>query len=371
MRDFYEILEVERNASKEEIKTSYKKLAKKYHPDLNNGDKEAETKFKEINVAYEILSDDKKRSNYDLYGEDGINQNYQDAGFGGFSDIFGDIFDMFGGGFRGSDTSQRKDMPIKGDDLRYDIRLDFREAVFGVEKEIRVRREENCSECNGSGAEAGSEKHTCDKCHGSGQVREQTSSGFGRFIRVVTCDKCHGSGEIIDNPCKKCHGKGREIVSKKLNVKIPAGVDNDTVISMSGEGSAGENGGPNGDLYIYIKVQSDSVFQRDGYNLHLNMPITYMDAVLGGTIKVPTLTKLTEFEIPKGTQAGTTFKLKDEGVKKLRSNGKGDLYFTVNIIVPNKINEEQERLLEELRSKSDTAEKQEKGFFSKVKEFFE
>ncbi|WP_138159291.1 molecular chaperone DnaJ [Peptoniphilus catoniae] len=372
MRDFYEILEVERSASLKDIKKSYKRLAKKYHPDLNQGDKESEMKFKEINVAYEVLSDEGKRRNYDLYGEEGVGGNYQDSGFGGFSDIFGDIFDMFGGAsYRDSSRSRAKDMPRQGSDIRYDISLDFREAVFGTEKEINVRRRETCSECHGDGKEPGTEKHTCDKCGGSGQVQIETSSGFGRFIRVATCDKCGGSGVIIEHPCKKCNGQGKETVTKKIKTKIPAGVDNGTVISMSGEGNAGENGGPNGDLYIYIRVADDSVFKRNGYDLHINMPITYMDAVLGGTIKVPTLTKLKDFEIPKGTQGGTTFRLKDEGIKKVRGSGKGDLYFTVDIIVPKKINEEQEKLLEELRNKSDSAENEEKGFFSRVKDFFE
>ncbi|CDZ75126.1 Chaperone protein DnaJ [Peptoniphilus sp. ING2-D1G] len=371
MRDFYEILEVGRNATLTEIKKSYKKLAKKYHPDLNNGDEEAEKKFKEINIAYEVLSDDDKRTTYDLYGEDGVKQNYQDSGFGGFSDIFGDFFDMFGGGFKEERTSYRKNSPKKGADIRYDINLEFREAVFGVEKEISIRRRDTCDRCDGEGTEPGTHKQTCDKCGGSGQVQMQTSSAFGRFIRVVTCDKCGGTGEVIEEPCTKCGGAGKETTTKKIKIKIPEGVDNGTIISMNGEGHAGENGGPRGDLFIYITVREDAVFKRKGYDLYFNMPITYMDAVLGGKIKVPTLTKLTEFEVPKGTQGGTTFKLKNEGVAKVRGTGKGDLYFTVDIIIPKKITDEQKVILEELRNKSNTAEKEEKGFFSKVKEFFE
>lgn len=373
MRDFYEILEVSRSATQEEIKRSYKKLAKKYHPDLNQGDEEAETKFKEINLAYEVLSDEQKRSTYDAYGEDGLNGDFGAGGFGGFGDIFGDIFDIFGngGGFRDSYSSRNHNIPTKGQDIRYDVTLDFRDAVFGTEKEINVRRQENCSRCHGTGQEEGSSKHTCEKCHGTGQVKVQTNSAFGRFVRVVTCDACNGTGEIIDEPCHKCKGTGKELNTKKINVKIPAGVDNNTVISMKGEGHAGENGGPNGDLFVYISVRADSVFNRVGQDLYINIPITYMDAVLGGTIKVPTLKSLVDYDIPKGTQQGTTFKLKGEGVSYLRREGKGDLYFTVDIIVPKKITDEQRELLEELRNKSKNTEEENKGFFAKVKEFFE
>lgn len=371
MKDFYEILGVKRDASFEEIKKSYKKLAKKYHPDLNPDNKDAEKSFKEINVAYEILSDEQKRKTYDLYGEDGVNGNYQDSGFGGFGDIFGDIFDMFGGGFRDAGSTRNSKSPTKGQDIRYDINLDFREAVFGVEKDINIRRQEDCSVCHGTGAEPGTDKHTCDKCHGSGQVKVQSNSAFGRFIRVVTCDKCNGTGEILDDPCHKCHGSGKEVNNKKINVKIPAGVDDNTIISMKGEGHSGENGGPSGDLYIYLSVKEDSVFKRTGNDLHLEIPISYVDAVLGGDIKVPTLTNLVDFEIPKGTQGGTTFKLKNEGVSFVKKEGKGDLYFTVDIIVPKKVNEEQRELLESLRDKSENGKEEKKGFFDKFKEFFE
>lgn len=376
MRDFYEILEISRDASASEIKKSYKKLAKKYHPDLNQGDKEAEAKFKEISVAYEILSDEQKRSNYDRFGEDGINGNFQDSGFGGFGDIFGDIFDIFGGGgFQRESGADRRDIPVKGEDIRYDVNLSFREAVFGVEKTISIRRLEECKNCNGTGAEEGSKVETCDRCHGTGQMKVQSSSPFGRVVRVVECDKCHGTGETIENPCKKCHGVGKETVNKKINVKIPAGVDNNTVITMSGEGHVGENGGPKGDLYIYLNVKEDSVFKRRGNDLYLEMPISYVDAVLGGTIKVPTLTSLIDYEIPKGTQGGTTFKIKNEGVPFVRREGKGNLYIIIDIIVPKKTSEEQRKILEELRENSskghEEIKKERKGFFEKFKELFE
>lgn len=372
MRDFYEILEVDRKASQDEIKKSYKKLAKKYHPDLNPGDEEAEARFKEVNVAYEILSDETKRQNYDVYGEDGINGGFESGGFGGFSDIFGDIFDIFGGGSGGFRSSQGKyNGPIKGDDIRYDITLDFREAVFGVEKEITLRVKENCHVCGGTGAEKGSEKKTCDKCNGTGQVRVETNSAFGRFVKVVPCDKCGGTGEIIEKPCKHCHGTGKEVINKKVKVKIPAGVDNNTIVSMKGQGHAGENGGPNGDLFVYISVREDSVFKRNGFDLHLHMPITYMDAVLGADIKVPTLTELTDYKIPAGTSGGTTFKLKGKGVPYVKREGKGDLYFTVDIIVPKKVTSEQKELLEKLRDKSNNSVQENKSLLDKFKEFFE
>lgn len=376
MRDFYEILEVQRNATSAEIKKSYKKLAKKYHPDLNPDDKEAENKFKEINIAYEVLSDENKRENYDRYGEDGIKGDFS-GGFGGFGDIFGDIFDIFsGGGFSSSESYEnRKDVPVQGADIRVEVNLDFREAVFGVEKKISIRRQEECKTCHGKGTENESSIHTCEKCHGTGQMKVQSSSPFGRVVRVVACDECSGTGEIIENPCKKCHGTGKETANRKINVKIPAGVDNNTVITMQAEGHSGENGGPNGDLYIYLNVKEDSVFKRYGNDLYLEMPISYVDAVLGGTIKVPTLTELIDFEIPKGTQGGTKFKIKSEGVPYVKREGKGDLYIIVDIIVPKKVSDEQKELLEDLRNKgsngNDEIKKERKGFFEKFKEFFE
>lgn len=363
-------MEVERNASQEQIKRSYKKLAKKYHPDLNQGDEEAETHFKEVNFAYEVLSDETKRKNYDMYGEDGINGDYGN-GFGGFSDIFGDLFDMFGGASSGFRTSSTYNGPIKGDDIKYDLTLDFREAVFGVEKEISIRVREDCHVCGGTGAQAGSEKKVCDKCHGSGQVRVESNSPFGRFVRVVTCDKCHGTGEIIEKPCTHCHGSGKETVNKKVKVKIPAGVDNNNIVSMKGQGHVGENGGSKGDLFVYISVKEDSVFKRNGFDLYLNIPITYMDAVLGADIKIPTLTELKDYKIPSGTQGGTTFKLKGMGVPYVKREGTGDLYFTVSIIVPKKVTNEQKELLEKLRDKSKDSLQENKSLFDKLKEFFE
>lgn len=376
MKDFYEILGVERSSTQMEIKKAYKKLAKKYHPDLNPGDKEAENKFKEVNLAYEVLSDENKRANYDRYGEAGVDGNFQSSGFGGFGDIFSDIFDIFSGSGFQRESYSRKDMPMKGEDISVELNLEFRESMFGVEKTVSVRRKEKCRKCDGTGSEKGFEKHTCEKCHGTGHLNVQTSTPLGRMVRTVICDECNGTGEVIEHPCKKCHGTGKETVNKKISVKIPAGVNNHHVITLNGEGNCGENGGPAGDLYIYLNIKEDSVFKRAGNDLYLEMPISYVDAVLGGTIKVPTLTSLMDFEIPKGTQGGTQFKIKNEGVPIVNSkNAKGDLYFVVDIIVPKKVTDEQKELLESLREKGSNAhdeiKKERKSFFEKFKEFFE
>ena len=354
MRNFYEILEVEKNVTKEELKKSYKKLAKKYHPDLNPGDEVAEARFKEISYAYEVLSDDEKRQVYDVYGEEGLKGNMGasgGSGFGGFSDIFDDIFDIFGGSRSNRyEYANRKDMPKKGPDTRVDVTLDFFEAIFGVEKEISVKVKEECGHCHGSKMEPGSEKHECDKCHGSGQVTSEQNTPFGRFVRTSSCDKCHGTGEIIDQPCKKCGGRGAVLKSKKLKVNIPKGVDTGNIISLKGQGSVGENGGENGDIFVYIRVRSDAVFKREGNDIYLNIPISYSDAVLGAKIKVPTLKKLVDYDIPKGTTGGTVFRLKGEGVPYVnRENQRGDLFFKVDIIIPKKVSDEQRKLLDKLK----------------------
>ena len=374
MRNFYEILGVDKNAQIDEIKKSYKKLAKKYHPDLNPGDEEAETKFKEISYAYEVLSDDKKRQIYDVYGEEGLNGNVGGSqGFGGFSDIFDDIFDIFGGS-RGSRYEYRnaKDMPKKGPDSRVEISLDFFEAIFGTEKEISVKINEECSHCHGEKMDPGTSKHTCDKCNGTGEIHIEQNTPFGRFVRTSTCDKCNGTGEIIDEPCKVCHGRGKVQKVKKLKVRIPAGVDSGNIIPLVEQGSIGENGGPKGDIYVYIRVKSDPVFKREGNDIYLNIPISYPDAVLGAKIKVPTLKKLVDYDIPKGTQGGTVFKLKGEGVPFVnRENKKGDLYFQVKIIIPKEVTDDQRELLEQLRDKEPEVTENKKSFLDKLKDLFD
>lgn len=368
-RDYYEILEIDKDASQDEIKRSYRKMAKKYHPDLNPDNHEAEVNFKEANEAYEILSDPDKRSRYDRFGHAGIDPQAggYSQGFGGFEDIFGDIFDIFGGG---SSRSRRRG-PSQGADLRYDLNLEFKEAVFGVEKEIQVRRTEDCHLCSGSGAKPGTSKETCSKCNGSGEMRHAQQTPFGSFVRTSTCDKCHGSGEIIEEKCSNCGGAGKEIRTKKIKVKVPAGVDSGSVISIRGEGEPGDMGGPRGDLYIYLDIRPDPVFQRSGNNIHLDIPITFTEAALGAEIKVPTLEETESYNIPAGTQTGTRFRIKNLGVPKLRGSGRGDLYFTVNVQIPRKLTEKQKELLLEFANETgEKYKKNKKGFFEKVKDAF-
>lgn len=369
MRDYYEILDIDRNATTDEVKRAYRKLAKKYHPDLNPDDSEAEAKFKEATTAYEVLCDEDKRARYDRYGEAGVNGD-GGAGFSGFEDIFDDIFDIFGGGFGGGST-RRKQGPVRGSDLKYELNLEFEEAVFGVEKEIKIRRTENCSTCDGSGAKSDTGKETCSKCNGSGQIRYTQQSAFGQFVRVGTCDVCNGTGEIIKEKCPDCQGSGREVKNRNINIKVPAGVDNNSIISIRGEGEHGLKGGSPGDLYVYISVKEDEIFKRRGNNIYINIPISFTDATLGSEIVVPTLEGNEDFTIPEGTQTGTQFKLKNMGVPNVRGSGRGDLYFTVDIMVPTKLTDRQRELLVGLHEELGKEIKEEKkSFFEKVKDVF-
>lgn len=371
LRDYYEILGVDRDASPDDIKKAYRRLAKKYHPDLNPNDSEAEQKFKEASAAYEILSDSEKRARYDRFGHAGVDPQAGGSGFGGFSDIFEDIFDIFGGGFTsGFSQSSKRRGPRRGSDLRYNLNIDFKDAVFGIDKEIQIRRSENCSTCDGSGAKPGTGKETCSNCNGSGEVRYAQRTPLGQFIRVGTCDVCGGSGEIIKEKCNSCNGSGREVKEKKIKVKVPAGVDNGSVISIRGEGEAGTDGGPSGDLYIYISVNEDPVFIREGNHIFLNIPITFTQAALGATIEVPTLEGIETYKIPEGTQTGTQFKMKNRGVPYLRGKGRGDLYFTVEVMVPTSLTDKQRELLMEFAKESGETKETKKGFFEKVKDAF-
>ena len=373
LRDFYEILGVHREATQAEIKRAYRKSAKKYHPDLNPGDQEAEQAFKEVSLAYEVLSDEGKRRNYDLYGEDSLKDGFSgQGGFGGFGDIFGDLFDIFGGGFSGNYASQKQNAPIRGGDIRADVQLEFKEAIFGTEKKVTIRRTEICRSCDGKGAKAGTDVHRCETCHGTGQVRESRQSAFGRVVQVVPCPDCQGKGEIIEEPCSHCHGSGREIFSRTIDVHIPKGVNNKSILSMPGEGHHGENGGPPGDLYIYISVKEDPIFKRQGNDIYIDFPVSYMDAVLGAKIEVPTLDSVENFDLPAGTVGGKVFTLKGKGVPRLQEKGRGDFHFRIEIIVPQKISDRQRELLEELRGESPSvAKKERKGFFDRMKDWFE
>lgn len=374
MRDFYEILQVDKTASEDEIKRAYRQLAKKYHPDLNPDDEEAEKNFKEATQAYEVLSNSEMRGRYDRYGHAGIDPQAQGfgGGFGGFEDIFEDIFDVFGGGFGGGySRSSRRTGPERGADMRYDLTLDFKDAIFGVEREIQIRRTEECTGCQGSGAEEGSDISTCTTCNGTGQVRQVERTILGHAVSTATCPTCAGSGQIIEDKCKVCHGAGTEMKSRKISVKIPAGVDNGSIISLRGEGEHGKRGGPPGDLYVYIRVNEDPVFIRHADDIYLEIPISFTEAALGAEIEVPTLEGVEKYTIPAGTQTASQFRLKNQGVPHLRGMGKGDLIFQTNIYVPEKLNDKQKELLKEFAEVSgQEIKKGKKGFFNKVKDAF-
>jgi len=372
VRDLYEILEISKDASQEDIKRAYRKLAKKYHPDLNPNDAEAEQNFKEVNAAYEVLSDQEKRSRYDRFGHAGVDPQAGGGDFGGFGDIFDDLFDVFGG-FGGRSTGRRRSGPARGADIQQSVTLEFREAAFGVEKEVQVRRYETCGTCEGSGAKPGTDKNTCSKCHGSGEVRYTQQTPFGQFVQVGVCDQCNGTGETFEEKCETCQGSGKEIKTRKINVNIPAGVDSDSVMTVRGEGHSGEKGGPPGDLYLYISVKEDPVFSRRGTNIYVTVPITFAQATLGSEIEIPTLEGTEVYTIPAATPSGSRFKLRNKGVANVRGLGKGDLIFTVEVIIPKDLSDKQRELLleysKEMGENYKTPEK--KGFFRKVKDAFQ
>ena len=369
MKDPYEVLGVSKSASSDEIKREYRKLAKKYHPDLNPDDKEAEQNFKEATLAYEILSDPEKKQKYDAYGSAAFENGWAgfNGGFGGFGDIFSDLFgDIFNQGY--GNNSKR---PIKGDDIQQVVNLTFQEAAFGTSKEVQIRREVECHVCHGSKAEEGSETHTCPDCHGQGMVNEVSRTAFGTMSRTVTCSKCHGTGEIIENPCKNCKGTGKEYKSEKIKIDIPSGVENKNVIRLSGKGHVGENGGPFGDLYVVLRVANHEIFKRDGLDIYYEMPISFPTAALGGKINVATLRKPVEFEIPAGTQTGEKFTLKKEGIEDKRRGRTGNLYFYVKVTTPTKLSKEQKEALKNHAEASGDEVREDKSFFDKVKDFFE
>ncbi|MDR5657971.1 molecular chaperone DnaJ [Serpentinicella sp. ANB-PHB4] len=372
-RDFYEVLGVDRNAAPDEIKRAYRKLAMKYHPDKNKGDQTAETKFKEINEAYEVLGDQEKKQRYDQFGHAGVNGNgasgFEGFGGGGFEDIFGDIFDIFGGG--GFSSSRRQRGPRKGADVKYEQSITFEEAAFGVEKTIKFHKEEDCKDCNGSGAASGSTSKTCPDCNGKGEVRFAQRTPLGQIVNVRPCTKCAGEGKIIEKPCPKCNGKGTERKLKSIKVKIPAGVDTGSVISIRGEGELGQQGGPPGDLYVVINVMPHKIFERDGLNVYCEIPITFAQAVLGDELEVPTLEGRVKYKIPEGTQTGTIFRLKSKGISSPRNYGKGDQFVKVVVEVPKKLTEKQKDIIKQFASEGgEDIHEQRKTFFDKVKDVF-
>lgn len=371
-RDYYEVLGVPRNASEQDIKKSYRSLARKYHPDVNPGDKEAEERFKEIQEAYEVLSDNEKRARYDQFGHTGVNGNGFGFGGAGADFGFGDIFDMFfSSGFGGG---TRRQGPQRGSDLRLDIEISFEEAAFGVEKELSVPREERCDNCGGSGAAPGTRPSTCPTCNGTGQIRLSQNTPLGHFQTVRTCHHCQGQGTIVTTPCSTCRGRGVVQRTRKLKIKIPSGVDSGSRLRMAGEGESGTRGGPPGDLYVYINVRPHKKFRREGYDIFCEEAVTMAQAALGGKIMVATLDGKVELSIPAGTQSGTTFRLKGKGIQRLNSVARGDQHIRIHVETPTNLNEKQKELLREFARLYGTepvgVKEEEKGFFKKVKDAF-
>ena len=376
-RDYYEVLGLQKGASEDEIKKAFRKMAMKYHPDRN-----AEEKFKEVNEAYSILSDPDKKNKYDRFGHAGVDPNAGfggGAGFGGFGGGFSgtggfeDIFDMFGGMFGGGygQNTRRRNGPMKGRDVQKAVTVTFEEAAFGVKKQIKLNKYVECSTCHGSGAAPGTSKKTCPHCNGSGQVYTTQRTPLGQFQSVSTCQHCGGMGEIIETPCETCGGTGRVRKDVTISVDIPAGVDNDSVGSIKGQGEPGTNGGPAGDLYIVISVKPHKLFNRRGNDLYLDIPITFAQASLGDDITVPTLSEKVTYKIPAGTQPDTTFRLKGKGIANVRTGRPGDLYVKVKLEIPTKLSGKQKKAIEEM-NKALGAEcyQKKKGFAETVKELF-
>lgn len=368
-RDFYEVLGVSKTANDDEIKKAYRKLAKKYHPDLNPDDNTAEQKFKEVSEAYEILSDKEKRTRYDQFGHAGVDPNFGGGaggyagGFGGFDmgDIFGDIFGGFGG-FGGGRSTRRG--PQRGSNVSAEVSVTFEEAAFGCEKEISLYRIEQCPDCSGSGAKPGTEVTTCSVCGGRGQVTTTQRTILGNMQSVTTCSACGGRGKVAKEPCPKCAGKGRVKKSRKIKVKIPAGINDGQTISLAGQGNAGEQGAPSGDLYVSVYAKPSQIFERNGYDISYKMDISFAEAALGATVEVPTLDGNVKYEIPEGTQPGTVFRFKGKGVPYLKRSGRGDQYVMVNITVPKHLTNKQKELLKEFAGMTNSKGKS-KGFFDK------
>ena len=362
-KDYYNILGVSKNASKEEIKKSYKKLAVQYHPDKNPGNKESEEKFKEVSEAYAVLSDDSKKQQYDQFGDTGFHQRYsQEDIFRNvdINDLFGDIFeggifDFFGG--RGRKREKR------GNDLAYELNISFEEAAFGVTREIHFQKLGECEKCNGSGSDDG-KLDVCSECDGVGQIKVSRRTPFGTFQQVGTCGLCHGEGKKIIHKCKGCDGSGRKYHDKKLNVKIPAGVDTGNRLRISREGEAGLRNSTPGDLYVMIKVEESDIFERDGLDIYLHVPISFSQAAMGDEVKIPTLKDEVNLKIPSGTQSGTKFRLKGKGFPNIEGYGSGDEYIIADILTPKTLSKEQKKIFTDLKK---TEEK--KSLLEKIKDF--
>lgn len=371
-RDYYEILGIDRNAPETEIKKAYRTLAKKYHPDHNDGDSNSEARFKEVNEAYIVLSDQKKRAQYDRYGHDAPESNgfggfegFSDFNFGGVSDIFETFF---GGGFSGSNTDKRNG-PRKGADLKNAVEISFEEAAFGTEKEINLSRTEECGTCHGNGTKQGTAPETCPECKGTGEIKYKQKTPFGQFINSRTCASCNGEGKVVRDPCEKCRGTGKVKNKVKVKVRIPAGIEDGQTISLRGEGDAGYRGGPSGDLLVNVGVRQHVLYKRQGNDVIIEIPITFVQGALGSEIEVPTLDGKIKYDIPDATQTATVFKLKGKGIPDLRSGIRGDQFIKVHVEVPEKLNDEQKELLRKFAEISgDECHEQRKGFFKKMKD---
>ena len=373
-RDYYEVLGVSRGASEDEIKKAYKKMARKYHPDLNPGDKTAEEKFKEVNEAYEVLSDADKKARYDQYGHAGVDPNFGAGGFGGgfdgnfdFGDL-GDIFGSFFGGGFGGGRRTNPNAPQRGESIRMSIAISFEEAAFGCEKAVTVERYETCDTCHGNGCAPGTSPEVCPDCHGTGTVQVRRQTPMGVFATSSPCPKCGGKGRIIHQPCKDCRGSGMVRKKKTIQASIPAGIDNGQTISIRGQGNAGKNGGPAGDLLITITVRPHEMFRRECPSVLCESPITFTQAVLGAELEIPTIDGKVKYTLPEGTQSGTTFRLKGKGIPSINGRGRGDQYVTVYIETPKNLNKEQKEALKKFaETMGESNYEEQKKFFKKFK----
>ncbi len=379
-RDYYEVLGLSKGASDDEIKKAYRQKAKQYHPDLNPGDKEAEAKFKEASEAHEVLSDPQKRARYDQFGHAGVDPSYNAGGagaggFGGFGGFGGmgmdfDLGDIFGSFFNGGSTRRANpNAPRRGGDVETSVFIDFLEACKGCEKTVEFSHLEKCPDCSGSGAAAGSSPQTCPDCGGSGQVRMQQRTPFGISTTMRPCSRCAGKGKIINNPCKKCNGSGQVKKNRKLDISIPAGIDDGQTLTLRGQGNIGVNGGPSGDVHVDVLVRPHPLFKREGYHIFCEVPITYVQAALGDELTVPTIDGKVKYKIPEGTQPSTTFRLKGKGVKSLNSSARGDQYVTVTVEVPKNLSKKQKEVLKELdQNLADASYEKRKSFFDRLKD---
>ena len=376
-RDYYEVLGVDKGASEDELKKAYRKLARKYHPDLNKDNPEAADKFKEVNEAYEVLSDKDKRAKYDQFGFAGVDPSYGGGaagagGFGGFDmGDLGDLFGSFFGGGFGGGRSQRRNAPQRGESIQQNLILSFEEAAFGCEKEISFNCIDTCDDCGGTGAAKGTTAETCPNCRGTGSVMQTQRTPLGVFQTQTTCPNCRGTGKIIKKPCAKCGGVGRLRKKRTFKVKVPAGIDEGQVLRERGMGSAGVNGGPAGDLLISISIRPHPIFTREGQDVYVDIPVSFVQAALGDTLQVPTIDGRVEYKMPEGTQTGTVFRMRGKGIQNLNGRGRGDQYVRVNVEVPKNLSDKQKKLLREFEeTATDENQVKRKGFWDKVKDVF-